>query len=235
MCKYLLEKNYKVYSIDNLNNYYSIKIKKKRLKILKKYKNFIFKKINLNNTDSLYNFVKKSNAHCVIHLAAQPGVRYSFINPNIYLKYNIDGFLKLLKIMENLKINKLIFASSSSVYGDATKFPTNEKSELKPLNFYGSTKMFNEEMAKIFEKNSKINSFGLRFFTAYGSLGRPDMFIDKAIKAIKYNKTISLFNNGNHSRDFTHVYNVVDIIYKLTKKINNFKGYNFFNICSGKK
>ena len=129
--------------------------------------------------------------------------------------------------MENLKINKLIFASSSSVYGDATKFPTNEKSELKPLNFYGSTKMFNEEMAKIFEKNSKINSFGLRFFTAYGSLGRPDMFIDKAIKAIKYNKTISLFNNGNHSRDFTHVYNVVDIIYKLTKKINNFKGYNF--------
>jgi len=231
----LLKKGFKIFSIDNLNDYYSISLKKKRLKILKKNKNFNFKNISLNNNKKLTSYIKHSKSNCIIHLAAQPGVRYSFINPNIYLKYNVEGFLEILKSMEKLNLKNLIFASSSSVYGDAEKFPTQEPHKLKPLNFYAATKVLNEEMAKIYHKNSNINSFGLRFFTSYGSLGRPDMLIDKTINAIKKNQSINLYNQGNHSRDFTHVSNVVEIIYELTKKIEKFKGYDFFNICSGKK
>ena len=232
---YFLSKGYKVYSIDNLNDYYSVKLKKKRLNILKRKKNFFFKKISLNNNKSLIKFIKHSKSELIIHLAAQPGVRYSFVNPNIYLKYNTEGFLEILKAMEKTSIKSLIFASSSSVYGDAKHFPTNETNTLNPINLYAATKVFNEEMAKIYFKNSKINSFGLRFFTSYGSLGRPDMLIDKTIQAIKNNKKINLYNNGNHSRDFTHVNDVTKIIFSLSKKIKKFKGYEFFNICSGKK
>ena len=200
MSLYFLSKGYKVYSIDNLNDYYSVKLKKKRLNILKRKKNFFFKKISLNNNKSLIKFIKHSKSELIIHLAAQPGVRYSFVNPNIYLKYNTEGFLEILKAMEKTSIKSLIFASSSSVYGDAKHFPTNETNTLNPINLYAATKVFNEEMAKIYFKNSKINSFGLRFFTSYGSLGRPDMLIDKTIQAIKNNKTINLYNNGNHSK-----------------------------------
>ena len=235
MSLYFLSKGYKVYSIDNLNDYYSVKLKKKRLNILKRKKNFFFKKISLNNNKSLIKFIKHSKSELIIHLAAQPGVRYSFVNPNIYLKYNTEGFLEILKAMEKTSIKSLIFASSSSVYGDAKHFPTNETNTLNPINLYAATKVFNEEMAKIYFKNSKINSFGLRFFTSYGSLGRPDMLIDKTIQAIKNNKKINLYNNGNHSRDFTHVNDVTKIIFSLSKKIKKFKGYEFFNICSGKK
>ena len=137
--------------------------------------------------------------------------------------------------MSELRINKLIYASSSSVYGDANEFPTNEKQKLSPLNLYGETKVINEEIASIYNRFFKIHSFGLRFFTAYGSLGRPDMMISKSIKRIKNKETIYLYNNGKHSRDFTHVSDIVETIFILSKKIKSHKGHELFNICSNKK
>ena len=235
LCYYFLKKNIDVYGIDNLNSYYSVNLKKKRLSILKKYKNFYFKKIELENKTILKKFIKKSKPNYIIHLAAQPGVRYSYIRPDIYIRFNIYGFLNLLQVMSELKINKLIYASSSSVYGDAKNFPTKENDKLNPLNLYGATKVLNENLAKIYKKYFNINSFGLRFFTAYGSLGRPDMMISKSINNIRKKKLIDLYNNGKHSRDFTHVSDIVEIIYLLTKKINQFDGHDIFNICSNKK
>ena len=228
-------KNIKIIGIDNLNNYYSVNLKKKRLSLLKKYKNFFFKKIELENKIILKKFIKKSRPNLIIHLAAQPGVRYSYTRPDIYIRYNIYSFLNLLQTMSELKINKLIYASSSSVYGDAKNFPTKENDELNPLNLYGTTKVLNESFAKIYQNYFNINSFGLRFFTAYGSLGRPDMMISKSIKNIRKKKLIYLYNKGKHSRDFTHVSDIVEIIYLLTKKIHRFNGHDIFNICSNKK
>ena len=180
LCNHFLKKKFDVYGIDNLNNYYSVNLKKKRLSLLKKYKNFFFKKIELENKIILKKFIKKSRPNLIIHLAAQPGVRYSYTRPDIYIRYNIYSFLNLLQTMSELKINKLIYASSSSVYGDAKNFPTKENDELNPLNLYGTTKVLNESFAKIYQNYFNINSFGLRFFTAYGSLGRPDMMISKS-------------------------------------------------------
>ncbi len=232
---YLIKNKIKVFGIDNLNNYYAVSLKKKRLSILKKNKNFFFKKVELDNKIQLKKAIKSFKPDIIINLAAQPGVRYSYIRPDIYLKYNIRGFLNLLETMKELKINKLIYASSSSVYGDAKEFPTKENQKLSPLNLYGETKVMNEEIASIYNRFFKIDSFGLRFFTAYGSLGRPDMMISKSIKKIKKKETINLFNKGNHSRDFTHVSDIVETMLALSKKIRYFTGHEIFNICSNKK
>lgn len=232
---FLIKKKYKVFGIDNINNYYSKKLKLKRLSILKKHKNFYFKKLTLTNFSILKKTIKKSNANIIINLAAQPGVRFSFIKPKQYINYNIIGFFNILKSMEDLNIKKLIYASSSSIYGDALKFPTMESSKHKSINLYGLTKSINENFAELYSRMSKINSFGLRFFTAYGSLGRPDMLIDKILNSIKSRETINLYNYGKHTRDFTHVSNVVEIIFELIKKIKTYKGADTFNICSSKR
>ena len=235
LSNFFLKKGFIVFGIDNLNAYYSVALKKKRLSILKKEKKFFFKKIELENKRILKDTIKKFKPHLIINLAAQPGVRYSYIRPEIYLRYNLNGFLNLLEVMSELRLNKLIYASSSSVYGDAKTFPTNESSELKPLNLYGETKVINEQIAQIYSKYYNINSFGLRFFTAYGSLGRPDMMISKSIRKIREKEIIYLHNHGNHTRDFTHVYDIAEIIFILSKKINVFKGHELFNICSNNK
>lgn len=232
---FLLKKKYNVYGIDNLNSYYSKKLKIKRLSILKKYKNFHFKKLSLGNYPILRKTIRVSNADIIINLAAQPGVRFSFIKPEQYIDYNIKGFFNILRSMEELKLKKLIYASSSSIYGDALKFPTLENSKQKSINLYGLTKTINENLAELYSRMSKINSFGLRFFTAYGSLGRPDMFIDKILNSIKNKKKIYLYNRGKHTRDFTHVSNVVEIIFELIKKINTYEGSNIFNVCSSRR
>ncbi len=232
---FLKKKGFSIFGIDNLNNYYSVALKNKRLSILQKNKNFFFKKVELENKKILKDTIKSFKPYLIINLAAQPGVRYSYIRPDIYLRYNLNGFINLLEVMSELKLTKLIYASSSSVYGDAINFPTNEKSELKPLNLYGETKVINEKIAQIYTKYCNINSFGLRFFTAYGSLGRPDMMISKSINKIKKREIINLYNNGKHTRDFTHVLDIIEIIFILSKKINSFKGHELFNICSNNK
>jgi UDP-glucuronate 4-epimerase len=227
-----LNKGHRVYGIDNFDQYYSIKIKKKRLNILKKYKNFAFNKVDILNYAKLFNTINNKKIDVIIHLAAQTGVRYSIINPNKYLDVNISGFMNLIKAIKNKKINKFIYASSSSVYGDSKKFPLKENDNLNPKNIYGLSKKINEEIANLKQYNFKINFIGLRFFTIFGEWGRPDMFMFKLFKAFFLKKTFYLNNYGNHIRDFTYIGDVKKIVEKLINK--NISGHHIFNVCSNK-
>ena len=232
--KYLLDNtNYKIIGIDNINNYYSTKIKKKRLQGLKRYKKFKFYKIDIKNKEKLKkSFTSKINA--VFHFAAQAGVRYSLINPRSYIESNTLGFFNMIEIAKEKKINKFFYASSSSVYGDSNKFPLKETHNINPKNIYGLTKKNNEEIAEIFLQNSSIKCIGLRFFTVFGELGRPDMLVYKYLQSIfNKNKKFYLNNYGNHTRDFTYIKDVCEIMYKLLKRRTN-KTHQVFNICSNR-
>jgi len=218
LADYLLKKKYKIYGLDNFDSYYSTKLKKKRLKILNKSKNFNFSKISIVNKKKLNIFFKNKKFDLIIHLAAQAGVRYSFKNPSKYIDTNILGFLNLIELAKKSKIKKIMYASSSSVYGDNTKFPLKENEELSPKNIYAVSKKLNEETAEMYHKINGINFVGLRFFTIYGEWGRPDMFMFKLFKAFFLKKTFYLNNYGNHLRDFTYIGDVVKIMDKLIKK-----------------
>ena len=230
---YLCKKNkkFKIIGIDNLNNYYSVKFKKNRLKELKKNKNFSFHKVDLINYKNLKNLFIKNKFDCVLNLAAQPGVRYSLINPNSYVKNNISGFYNLFDLSSNYNVKKFLYASSSSVYGDAKKFPLKEKNILNPKNIYGYSKKINEELVGLQSNKSKMKTIGLRFFTIYGEWGRPDMMMLKYLAAQLNSKKFYLNNFGKHVRDFTYIKDVNEILFKLIKK--NIKNKNIiFNICS---
>ena len=233
--KLLLENKFAIMGIDNHNDYYDPKLKIKRYKILKKYKNFKFIKLDIKEKNKVEKVFKLFNPNIIIHLAAQAGVRHSFTNPNKYIDSNITGFTNILEIMKKMSLKKIIYASSSSVYGDCKKFPFHENLELNPLNFYGQTKLINENISKIYEKNFNIKAIGLRFFTVYGPYGRPDMFIPKIINKIKNNKTLELYNNGNHFRDFTYVEDVSKIILQIINKFNYNFNYRILNVCRGKE
>jgi len=231
----LLKKKQTVYivGIDNINSYYSQKLKKYRLNELAKYKNFKFHKINIEDESKLSK-VFKTKFNFVVHLAAQAGVRYSIINPDSFVKSNIKGFFNILKICKDKKIKKLIYASSSSVYGENKNFPLKESMNINPKNFYAMSKKNNEEMAEIFSKFYGLNIIGLRFFTVFGEWGRPDMFMMKYLKSSFFKKSkFYLYNYGNHLRDFTYINDVTKIINLIIKK-NKFRGHKIFNICSNK-
>ena len=234
-CKKILSvKNCKVFGIDNLNNYYSVKLKMDRLNILKKNKNFTFSKIDISEMNSLKKFFLSKKIDIIFNFAAQAGVRYSLINPESYIKSNLKGFLNILELAK-IKKTKLIYASSSSIYGDQKKFPISEKSNGIQKNLYASTKALNEKLANLYFKNFDVPVMGLRFFTVYGEWGRPDMLYLKYLSAIKKGKTINLYNFGNHTRDFTYIDDVSEILLKLAH-IKNKKYFqnNIMNICSGK-
>ena len=229
LSEYLIKKGFNIIGIDNLDNYYDVKIKKKRLNILKKNKKFKFFKVDLLNNEKLRSIFNHNKFDFVINLAAQAGVRYSIDNPRKYINSNTCGFFNILENCRLKGIKNILFASSSSVYGDKDKFPISENENLNPKNFYGLTKKNNEEMANIYSKLYKMNINGLRFFTVYGKWGRPDMFM---LKYLNSKKKFNLFNNGNHYRDFTYIEDVNKIIYKLIKK--KLKGFNIFNISANK-
>ena len=230
----LNKKSIKVYGLDNLNNYYDINLKKDRLKILRKNKKFFFYKIDICNTKKIDNFFKKNKIDYVVHLAAQAGVRYSIENPRNYLKSNIIGFFNILENSKNYKIKHLVYASTSSVYGENKKFPLAEDNSTdKPISFYAATKKSNEVMAYSYSYIYNLRTTGLRFFTVYGPYGRPDMSLFKFTKSIIDSTKINLFNNGNHERDFTYVDDVVDAIKKTLFKKNKYKiPYDIYNIGS---
>jgi len=218
LSKLLLDQNYKVYGIDNLNTYYDVNLKKNRLKILKKNKNFFFKKINIQNYKKVFNYIKKNKIKIIVHLAAQAGVRHSLNKPREYIDNNIIGFYNILEISRHLKIKNLLFASTSSVYGLNAKFPLREDRPADhPMQLYAATKKSNEVMAHAYSCLFKIPCTGLRFFTVYGPWGRPDMALFKFTKNILANKKIELFNYGKHARDFTYIDDVTNIISKLIK------------------
>ncbi len=216
----LLEnKKNSVYGVDNLNDYYDVNIKKDRLSYLKKRKNFIFYKVDINNQKKIKNIVIKNKITHIINLAAQAGVLYSIENPRKYLDTNIIGFYNLLEVCRDCKISHLIYASTSSVYGDNSNFPLREDEPVnKPLSFYAATKISNEVMAHSFSNVYGVSSTGLRFFTVFGPFGRPDMALFKFTKAILSNEYVTLFNKGKHVRDFTYIDDVVDVITKLVNK-----------------
>jgi UDP-glucuronate 4-epimerase len=228
----LLQKKYIVYGLDNFDDYYSVNYKKRRISELKKHKNFFFKKADIRKINNKDSFFKSKKIDVVVHMAAQAGVRFSFKRPSKYIETNIMGFLNLIKFSKKLKINKIIYASSSSVYGDSNNFPLNENEELKPKNIYGISKKINEKTAELYSNIDKINFIGLRFFTVFGEWGRPDMFMMKLFKAFKMNKVFKLNNYGNHLRDFTYIEDVVKILCNLIKKKTS--GHEIFNICSNK-
>ena len=231
ICNYFLKRKIKVIGIDNLDDYYSISLKKKRLSILKKNKKFKFIKIDI-SSNKLKNILKKYHFEIIIHLAAQAGVRYSLINPKKYIHSNINGFGNLFESINTKSLKKVIYASSSSVYGDTKSFPTKETQDTKPKNIYGFSKVINEITSRYYSMKFKVPFIGLRFFTVYGNWGRPDMFILKTLIENKKKKIFQLNNQGNHLRDFTSIKDVVEVCDKIIKK--NFKENKIFNICSNK-
>lgn len=226
---------YSIHGIDNINNYYDVSLKKARLKILKKDKKFMFKKIDILNKNSLSNLIKTKKIKIIINLAAQAGVRNSITNPKAYLDNNITGFFNILEVSKEQKIEHLIFASTSSVYGNNKNFPLNENDNSDyPLSFYAATKKTNEVMAHSYSNIFKLAITGLRFFTVYGPYGRPDMSLYKFTKAIYDCEHINLFNEGNHIRDFTYIDDVVNGISLIVDK-PSIKAipYEIYNIGSG--
>jgi len=231
LSKSLLNTKDKIFGIDNLNDYYDIELKKKRLVNLKS-KNFYYSKIDIKNFKNLRDFFKKNKFDIVYHLAAQAGVRYSISNPDTYFDNNLKGFFNILECCREYKIKNLIFASTSSVYGKQKHFPLNEKcSTDKPLSFYAATKKCNEIMAYSYSEIYKLKCTAIRFFTVYGPLGRPDMALYKFSQSLNKNKNLELYNRGKHSRDFTFIDDVIYYLKKF-KKNKQKKYFDIFNICS---
>ena len=238
LCNKLLATNkYEVYGIDNLNNYYDIELKKSRIKELKKkFKGFKFKKIDISNRNDISRLFNKEKFTHIINLAAQAGVRFSIENPTPYVESNLIGFFNILDLSRISKIDHLIFASTSSVYGDSKKFPLKETDNTdKPLSFYAATKKSNEVMAYSYSNIYGLPCTGLRFFTVYGPYGRPDMALYKFTKSIINKNRIELFNKGNHIRDFTYVDDVTESIVKLIDKPSKEKiPFEIYNVGNSK-
>lgn len=205
-----------VIGLDNMNDYYDVKIKESRLEELNKFDNFKFVKGNLANKEVITKIFDEYKPSVVVNLAAQAGVRYSIENPDAYIESNLIGFYNILEACRHNEVEHLVYASSSSVYGGNTKVPysTDDKVD-NPYSLYAATKKSNELLAHSYSKLYNIPSTGLRFFTVYGPAGRPDMayfgFTNKLIKG----ETIKIFNYGNCKRDFTYVDDIVEGIIRV--------------------
>ena len=213
LSEFLLKKKHNVYGVDDLNSYYDVKLKKSRLDILKKYKNFIFFKRKIEDI-KIVKFFKKKKIDIIINLAAQAGVRHSLENPYVYINSNILGQVNMLELAKELKIKKYIYASSSSVYGGNKSLPFSVKDRVdNPISLYAASKKSTELIAEYYSHLYKISSIGLRFFTVYGPWGRPDMATFIFTKNIFNGKPINIFNYGKMKRDFTYVDDIISGIY----------------------
>ena len=214
-CKALLSYGHDVFGIDNLNNYYSVKLKKARLAQLKE-ENFTFSLCNLNDQATLDALFSDNEFEVVVNLAAQAGVRYSIENPRAYIDSNISGLVNILEACRHNDVENFIYASSSSVYGMNTKMPFNVKDNVDhPISLYAATKKANELLAHSYSHLYGIPTTGLRFFTVYGPWGRPDMAYFSFTKNIIEGRAIDVFNNGNMQRDFTYIDDIVEGIVRL--------------------
>ena len=227
----LLKKNILIVGIDNLDSYYSIKLKKKRIKYLQNFKNFKFIKSDIRNFTSINKIFKKNKFDKIFNLAAQAGIRYSLLNPRSYIENNIYGFFNILECSRFNPPKAIYYASSSSIYGDLNKYPAKEEHTGFQKNAYSLSKKFNEDLAEVYSKIYNLKLVGLRFFTVYGEWGRPDMFYLNYFKSMYKKKVINIFNYGKHFRDFTYIRDVVDILEKLMKK-KLLKKHQIFNVCS---
>ena len=231
--------NIKLIGIDSMNDYYDTDLKEYRLTELSKYKNFYFFKGNIADKNMVNKIFNEYKPNVVVNLAAQAGVRYSITNPEAYLESNLIGFFNILEACRYNKVEHLVYASSSSVYGMNKKIPYSTEDKVdNPVSLYAATKKSNELMAHAYSKLYDLPSTGLRFFTVYGPVGRPDMayfgFTNKLIKGEK----IQIFNYGNCKRDFTYIDDIITGIVNVMEKIpsenENGVKYKIYNIGNNK-
>ena len=242
VCQKLKKKAKSIVGIDSLNSYYSPKLKKLRIAKTKKKLNnkFTFYKANIKNYKSLEKIFIKHKFDIVINMAAQAGVRYSIDNPKSYIESNIIGFYNILELSKKYSVKHLVYASSSSVYGEEKKLPIKENlCAYKPTQLYAATKLSNEMMAHAYSSLFKLKTTGLRFFTVYGPWGRPDMFLFKFVSSVLNNKKVPIYNFGKHSRDFTYIDDITNGIIKATfnknlaKEGKNKTPFSVFNLGFG--
>jgi len=218
-CIRLLENGHEVIGVDNLDAYYDVNLKRSRLQLIKAFKKFTFIKLNITNCERMSHLFDQFKIRRVVHLAAQPSVRYSIKNPHAYIKNNVAGFLNVLEGCRNHDIDHLVYASSSSIYGTNSAMPFSEKQNVDhPASLYGATKKANELMAHAYSHLYGLPVTGLRFFTVYGPWGRPDMSPSLFTKAILEGAPIDLFNRGKMQRDFTYIDDVVEGIVRILDK-----------------
>lgn len=265
LARKLLAEGYEVVGVDNINNYYDINLKYARLaetgiyadkeknhlgginKIYKEidfgkeinsviYPHYRFIRVNLENKEDILSLFHKESFNYVVNLAAQAGVRYSIENPDIYIQSNINGFFNILEACRHFPVEHLIYASSSSVYGDNSKIPFSIDDKVDtPVSLYAATKKSNEIMAYTYSHLYNIVCTGLRFFTVYGPWGRPDMAPALFADAISKGTPIKVFNNGCLERDFTFINDIVEPIFKIIQHTNSSnKKYQLHNIGNGK-
>jgi UDP-glucuronate 4-epimerase len=224
----LLARGDKVIGIDNLNDYYPVKLKRDRLKLLR-HKNFAFEQIDIAKESALRTAFK-GRPDAVLHLAAQAGVRYSLENPAAYVQANLVGFANLLECCRRQPPKQLVFASSSSVYGANAKLPWSETANVDhPVSLYAATKKSNELMAHVYSHLYRLPATGLRYFTVYGPWGRPDMSPVLFARAIMQGKPIQVFNRGDMQRDFTYIDDVVTGTLRVLDRPAPYAIYNIGN------
>ena len=252
LCEKLLTMGYGVIGLDNINDYYDVNLKYARLKELgidreasSEFQNyvrstkwgdqFIFVRMNLEDRINLPQLFENYSFDSVINLGAQAGVRYSIENPMAYVDSNITGFVNILESCRHHKVTKLLYASSSSVYGNSVEVPfSTDQNVDHPISIYAATKKSNELMAYTYSHLFGIQTIGLRFFTVYGPWGRPDMAMFLFTDAILNNKPIKVFNKGDLSRDFTYVDDIIHGILLIIEDKNQVEKYQLFNIGNSK-
>ena len=246
LAKKLLEKvrDIKIIGFDSLNDYYDVSLKEARLEMLKAYPGFIFIKGNLADTHQLRQVFREYQPQIVVNLAAQAGVRYSITNPEAYIESNLVGFFNILECCRHAEetggvVEHLVYASSSSVYGSNKKVPYSVEDKVdNPVSLYAATKKSNELMAHAYSKLYGIPSTGLRFFTVYGPMGRPDMAYFKFTDKILKGETIQIYNNGDMYRDFTYIDDIVTGVINVVEHVpeENEEGvkYKVYNIGNNK-
>jgi UDP-glucuronate 4-epimerase len=245
LTKHLAEENYEIIGLDNINEYYDPKLKFARLEELgicdagsipenkivqsSTSPNFKFTKLDIVNNKELHKLFEEQQFEIVVHLAAQAGVRYSLERPDVYVQSNIVGFLNILECCKDFKVEHLIYASSSSVYGNNKKVPFSETDSVdNPISMYAATKKSNELMAHTYSHIHGLSTTGLRFFTVYGPWGRPDMAPYLFTEAILNGKPIKVFNNGELYRDFTFIDDIIMGIRAVV--MSKPSGYSLYNI-----
>ena len=230
-----LRRGWKVVGIDNFCDYYDVKLKRDRAAMLEGQRGFSARELNICDLAGLQNVFAEESPDVVLNLAAQPGVRYSIDHPFVYQKTNLEGFLNILECCRHAaKVPKLVFASSSSVYGGNKKMPFEESDQVDtPVSLYAATKKANELMAHTYSHLYKMQTIGLRFFTVYGAWYRPDMALSLFADAMLHDRPIKVFNNGDMLRDFTFVDDIVNGIVRVVEA-GNLPLYDVFNIGNHK-
>ncbi|MBS7341252.1 MAG: NAD-dependent epimerase [Lachnospiraceae bacterium] len=239
LSKALLEKGAQVVGLDNLNDYYEVSLKEDRLAILSELEGYRFAKADLSDKEAVFRLFEEYKPQIVVNLAAQAGVRYSIDNPDAYIQSNIVGFFNILEACRHYPVEHLVFASSSSVYGGNKKVPFSTQDQVdRPVSLYAATKKSNELMAYSYSKLYQIPLTGLRFFTVYGPMGRPDMAYFKFAKKIMADEPIQIFNNGDMLRDFTYIDDIItgveNILCNPPSTDENGAAYKIYNIGNNK-